>query len=374
LLTPESAQIATPVFSSPNAFLTLKEEEDVLQWIEKRQNQGDCASPKEIRWRASDLRKKRVDDDRIPTRHWWHSFKKRYESRLKTKIATSTEGARSEVMADETRQYYDDVEEALSDIVDPTQVINVDESGASSRPNKGKRKRIVYSPLIPKIPTFKEERDVTHVSIVAGVSLSGETLRPMYLTVTEVKDKSEMAHDLLQSSEIFKTTKGYQTGESMSHYILTILAPYCEKVRTRLNNPDAPIFLIMDNCESHRMPFLLDMYAQLNVKVIWLPAHRSHFLQTLDVGIFSKVKAAYLQLRRIPTTPAVVGKLHRLAEAWHIGTARQAVNKAWETAGFKSVWGTSGAQVVIRYQVDRDKVEELIKKNCPSVQKEAAAP
>jgi transposase len=351
-------------FSGPNAFLTLGEEEYVLRWIEQRQVAMNCPSPKETREYALDLRKLRVDDGRIPTRAWWWSFRRRHADRVGTKTVKSLETGRNQVTPQQVYAYREEVKNALSQIVDRSQVVNLDESGATSRPDKGKRKKVVYSLHTSQEPTFTAENDVSHVTIVSAVSLAGETLPPMFLTTTRVVDKCEISHDILTCYEVFKTAKGYQTGDSMNHYVHTILAPYCQAVRRKVQNPNAPIFLIMDNCDSHKREDTMHMFGELNVQIIWLPAHSSHFLQTLDVGIFAAVKLRYSQLRREQTKPKVLGKILRLAEAWHEATSRERVIKAWAIAGLIPRWERVSGLIRTRICVSDEKFEELIRKHC----------
>jgi hypothetical protein len=355
---------SSAVFSGPHALLTLAEEQGILTWIAQRQESGDCPSPKEVRWRAADIRKMRVDDERLPKRGWWSSFKGRYGDMIGVKIGNSRDSDRCQVSSEEVKAYYKDVKDALRRIMTPAQMLNMDESGLSGRPNKGKRKKIVFCKDSGKIPTFREERDVSHVSIVSTISLEGESLKPMFLTVTGVKNRTPEERLIRKRYEVFKTPKGYQTAESMAHYVTTILTPYCQKVREELADPNATIFLIMDNYDSHKTPLLLKMYQDLNVRVIWLPPHSSHFLQMLDVTLFANLKRQYAELRRKETKPKVVGKLLRLAEAWHRCTFHEAIRNSWTTLGFRDSKKVPGG-TVFQWSIHKDTVLRLIQENCP---------
>jgi hypothetical protein len=83
-----------------------------------------------------------------------------------------------------------------------------------------------------------------------------------------------------------ETTKWYQNSHSMEFYVREILAPYCEHLRNAMHDPVLPVFLIMGNCPSHNKRQLRALYTQYNIQVIWLPAHSSHFLQPLDLGLW----------------------------------------------------------------------------------------
>jgi hypothetical protein len=84
----------------------------------------------------------------------------------------------------------------------------------------------------------------------------------------------------------FETSKGYVTAAAMGAYLREVIEPYAEKLRRERADPVLPIYLLMDNHESHNRQALLDQMSSAKIVPIWLPAHSSHFLQVLDVGLF----------------------------------------------------------------------------------------
>lgn len=57
-----------------------------------------------------------------------------------------------------------------------------------------------------------------------------------------------------------------------------------------------PVVLIFDVHHSHISIELLEMAKFSNIHLMCLPAHTSHILQPLDVGVFGPMKAAWTRL------------------------------------------------------------------------------
>jgi hypothetical protein len=155
------------------------------------------------------------------------------------------------------------------------------------------------------------------------------------------------------------TPKAYQTQESMQKYVTDILAPYCEETRKRLENPDLPMFLIMDNCSSHNNEILSDMYRDLNIRVIWLPPHSSHFLQPLDLYLFGQLKCKYYPFPGTTQKPRWETKVVNIHRTLHDCTFPFPLRFGWQNAGISLTH-------IPRFEwwVYNASVEKKIKENC----------
>jgi hypothetical protein len=50
------------------------------------------------------------------------------------------------------------------------------------------------------------------------------------------------------------------------------------------------VYLVMDNHHTQNIPDVLQEMTRLGIQPIWLPAHPSHFLQPVDLTVFSAFK------------------------------------------------------------------------------------
>jgi hypothetical protein len=67
----------------------------------------------------------------------------------------------------------------------------MDETGLSVRSMKGRKRKLVSLKSCTVPPTFHEKQDVSHVSLVARVTLGGQSLVQLILTTCDVTCKSE---------------------------------------------------------------------------------------------------------------------------------------------------------------------------------------
>ena len=348
------------VFAGNHSTLTNEEEDAVIQWIVEAQRRFDCASIQDVLEYASNLLRKRDPRAEKLARPWWRSFKRRHKDEIEVKTIDSREFARTTVTAEQVHDYYARVLQALTQLRTPKQLVNMDETGFASRIDKGRKKKCVCSKVIPTPPRFQEEKQVSQLSVAVSLNLLGELLRPMFITKEEIRMNNGPIRTVAQHSVFTRSSKGYQTANTMIDWIRNVWEPYCKTVRTEMGNPEAPMFLILDNCPSHNTPPVLEMFRQLKTELIWLPPHSSHFLQQLDVNFFSVLKT-YYKSGTEKTTPKVAGKVTRAFMALWRASCPITVMKCWEMTGFRYVY--SGMQVT-RISLDFTTITKLIYANC----------
>ena len=253
--------------------------------------------------------------------------------------------------------------DAIGKIKTAAQVLNLDEVGLCSRPDKGRVRRVAFLQTVNRQPTFREEQDGSHVTLTACVSLGGDSLKPHFCGMTECPLNTP---DLALVSQRFayeKTAKGRQTTATFTNYCRTILKPYVESVRQQLNDPRAVVYLILDNAPVHNIP---DVLREIGIHPIWLPAHSSHFLQVLDLLLFAELKKAYTSLRTPVTSPKVEGKVIRILRAWHKARDPLTIIHAWNRACIVLEPRAAGAGY--RIQIPEEEVLRVIRTNCPDAQ------
>lgn len=283
---------------------------------------------------------------------------------IATEILDAREAARTRVHSEDVLRYFGDVTAALSQIRPLKQMINMDESGFCSRMDKGRKRKCVISKTCPVHPTFREDDAASQLTIVSTICLSGEALRPMFITKERLHINGNFQHDaIFQLALHFSTAKGYQTEDSMVYWVENCLLGYVQSVQRELEDPEAPVFLIMDNCTVHNAPRVREAFGRIaGLKIIWLPAHASHFLQMLDACYFGVMKAEYRQGKMEKMKPKVAGKVVRAFRAAHKANWCPTIMRSWEMTGFTYVGlGTPTPSA----RLSLETVVALTSANCP---------
>ena len=163
----------------------------------------------------------------------------------------------------------------------PMQIFNCDETGVTIvfKPNKviaelGKRNVYAISAA---------ERGKTH-TILSCVSATGFMVSPMmiYPRKTCVPDKLKEG---AFPNNLFKTS---ESGWINSELFVEWFAFFLKSIP-----PTRPVLLVQDGHSSHVSIELIEMARENNVCLLCLPAHTSHILQPLDVGVFKSFKSSF---------------------------------------------------------------------------------
>lgn len=192
----------------------------------------------------------------------------------------------------------------------PMQVYNADETGVTIVHKPGKviaelGRHNVYS-------VTSAERGKTH-TILSCVSASGFVLPPCMIfprkrIVPDVLREGAVPNTLFHSSESGWVNKDIYL--NWFHFFLKNIPP------TR------PVLLIQDGHASHISIELIELARANDVHLLCLPAHTTHILQPLDVGVFKSFKTSFskactVYLTKYPgrvITSDVISSL--VAEAW----------------------------------------------------------
>ncbi len=358
--------------AAPNSLLTPAQERELLAWIHQRQRQSRCPTIREVREEGARMLTGKTDP--VPlTKYWWRGFKQRHNDKIFTQILDSREAARTRVKTEDVLHYFGKVADALGRIRSLKQMINMDESGFCSRMDKGRKRKCVVSKSCEISPTFQEEDGSSQLTIVSTISLSGDALCPMFITKEQIKVNGNFANDSIFARSLhFVTKKGYQDEASMVFWIENLLKSYVEGVQSELGDPDAPVFLIMDNCRVHNTPAVQTAFRNLRgLEIIWMPPHSSHFLQMLDACYFGVMKGEYRNGRTQKQKPKVAGKLIRAHRAMWNASFPTTIMRSWELTGFHyKGLGTSSNSACL----DLRAIVALAKANCQDFAEFVGAP
>ena len=94
----------------------------------------------------------------------YHRFLNRHADIVKTGKCPSLDEERGDLEWETFEQYFAHVEEALRRLTDLRLLLNMDESGFGTRPDKGKRKKCVFCLDIETTPVWKAATDNYHIS------------------------------------------------------------------------------------------------------------------------------------------------------------------------------------------------------------------
>ena len=319
----------------PRQLLSPVEEEQILHEIHDRQVHSDCMSGKDIRKLAETIYLKRIHQVYTFDKHWYQRFLKRHNDLLSTGKIPSLTDERGELEYAAFEVYFEQVINALERLVDLRLLINMDESGFGSRPDKGKRKKCVFFKDCKTPPVWREKTDGYHISWVCAITASCDLLRPVLITPRKTQDPEYFQTFLPKFADIVYSSSGYQTNTTMLYWIENVLTPHIVSVREEIGNPEALAVLIMDGLLSHFHETCAEKLQQLKpIAVIALPAHSSHFTQPCDASLFAATKNRYGSTPKGNVESKYVAKLLRIKNAIQKSVNDEIIYSSWKKCGF----------------------------------------
>jgi hypothetical protein len=186
-------------------------EADCHRWELER---GDCQYADERNLSVISNRQGQAPEQTF-TRDWWRGFRRRQSEELLMSVGAAKEAQRTAVTCGSVLAYFAKLRNVLPGYVTPNQIMNMDETGLSVRPMKGKTRKLVSLKSCAVRPTFHEEKDVSRVWLVATVTLGGQALTPLMLTTTDFPFKSEELAILGRTFAVYRTARGYMTAANM---------------------------------------------------------------------------------------------------------------------------------------------------------------
>ena len=108
-------------------------------------------------------------------------FLHRNEGTISVQYLSSLEESRAFVKKSAIREYFGLLMDVFKLEINPSLILNMDETGCSSKPDKNtKSKCVVHSGSLTK-PYFQENDDYRQVSIVSTIALNGSSLKPLLI-------------------------------------------------------------------------------------------------------------------------------------------------------------------------------------------------
>lgn len=310
------------------------EENALLKQLELQQLQGDCLSPRQAReWLENYIKEK--GRSIILDRNWWFRFKTKNIEHFSVMKIHSLEFKRADVSRNDINNHFDKLGEAFKTLRAPSLTINMDESGFIKRPNKNSTKNCICMKKCCVPPTFRDEVDGNHVSIVASVTLSGKSLQPLLLSTTE-KPPKEVTESVLHNDFLWmKTKKGYLNEEAMIFWVNKVLLPYINHTQQYFTGQEIRPLLIFDGLKAHLTDQVKSIFEQNNIDILTLPPHSSHLLQCLDLCFFGVMKRSFRLSRSYLFTKDQkrAQKIERVMKAFHAASFPPIIIAGWKASG-----------------------------------------
>ena len=336
-----------------------EEEALLLQQILECQQHGNCMTPREARrW----LQQVVFNRGKVVAlnRQWWYNFKEKHDRILKIMKIHSLEYKRFEVTEEQVVDYFRRLTNELAKCPYPPIIINIDETGFISRPCKNKSKYCVFRKDCNTHPCYNDCNDGYHVSVLAAVTLSGISLKPLLISQTEKPPKVVRDSPLGNTFSWYCTKSGYLNANAMIYWIKEILVPYLTYISSTIDFEITPL-LLFDNLRSHLTDEVLQLLQDNNVRICCLPPHSSHILQVLDLSFFGAMKSEFAtcEATNFDKSQKMACKIEKILKAYHFASFPTIIISGWKESGIDVTYSDSK---IVKYHIKQDYIiSKLIK-------------
>jgi len=258
----------------------------LVEAIHYRASRGMCIGTAEfrelVRQAALETSLKEIPDT-FPGIKWIQRWVKRHEGDISYRKGRILDAKRAECSTESTvRYYFTNLKTALNELGIkncPQRIWNCDETGVTAQ---GRCSERVLCPK-GKSANIRRSSDRGNVSIMGCCNAAGEFMPPMYI-FSGVRRKMQW----LEGSPA-----GSVCAVTESSNINTDLFLIWFKWFITMLPASRPQLLVLDGHFAHVSLMAVKYGMQRDVHLFVLPAHTSHFLQPLDVGVFQPFKALY---------------------------------------------------------------------------------
>ena len=200
----------------------------------------------------------------------------------------------------------DEVAEYDAIVSDPTRVYNADESRFPLSVESAKVLAEKGSKYVFSLSSDNHQQ----ITVLACVNANGSYMPPMIIYKGERKRNCNMQN--FEEAIYASTKKGWMDSETF----LSWAEHFSEYLS--VNSIRRPVILFLDGHSSHLSYEVANFCKEKGIILYCLPAHSSHAMQPLDVGVFGPMKAAW----------------HNALRKWHWNNP----GKAFCKGDFTGVW------------------------------------
>ena len=274
----------------------------------------------------------RFQDNR-PGKDWAYSFFKRNKE-VTQRRSNIIPPSKALVTVESLRQFFDLLSPQLSgdDAIDPSCILNYDETALTNDP--GSQHVIVRRSQKNNRKVMKKSK--AGFSVMFAGSASGVMLPP-YVVYKSTSKTGNVNPKWMEGypppyAEYDTSESGWFKMKQFERWFEIIVLPWANK------SPEKRKLVIGDNLSAHFSPKVFHLCRQNNISFKCLPPNTTHFLQPLDVAVFSPVKRqwrAILDQWRESNPRASYNKQefsHRLAQLME-GINENNVKRGFEATG-----------------------------------------
>lgn len=346
--------------------MTIKQEQEVLEWILSWQREQNFPTSLGVRERAASLKNAHQETPLAEKDHlscdWWQKFKIRHKEVIGVKVTLSREQARTRCTEKDLKEYCTKMASIVAKIKTLTQLINMDETEFRSRIERDRRRKCLYNKQCETHVTFCQETVSTTLSMMVAIATDADVLRPMFVRREGAKFSSGELKSINDFINVSKSPKSYTTEANMIEWIDKILVPYIDQVVKILPGEEGKVYLVMDNCGIHNTEKVRKRWQSLTgLKLVRFPPHTSRFLQMLDSSMFAALKSVYRNLRTPKTRPKIEGKIFRTYRAFWTATFPTTLMSSFPVTGFQYIFLNNAPRAL---RLDHELVQQLIKTSC----------
>lgn len=290
-----------------------------------------------------------------PGKDWLRYFMRR-NSTLTLRKRVNLEAERAEAVTPENLATHFARIKALMDkhdITEADQVLNLDESGFSMRGMSfGRSKCLVQQGTRANTRELKWRGTCDHVTVMPVISAAGQVFTPLFVLPGAEARWRKRGNGTYETPSDFLPKPNYVFMRPIAGVDTNIFYNWAVNFvqeSSFLRRDGRKLLLIMDGYACHVAYRTLKMLGDNDIIVAGLPAHTSHVLQPLDVGVFGPLKEAFRQLLSHRTVTSGVDSRHdiftvceMLQKAFHTS-----VNASNAIAGFRrtGLWSASTRSV-----------------------------
>ena len=220
-----------------------------------------------------------------PGKDWAYSFFKRNSDVTQRRSTIITPG-KALVTVDTLRQFFDLLKPQLTgdDAIDPSCILNYDETALTNDPGS----EVVIVRRSQKNNRKIKKKSKAGFSVMFAGSADGVMLPPYVVYKSSNKTGTvnpkwmegyQPPHAQYDTSE-----SGWFKMKQFERWFQIIVLPWANK------SPDKRKLVIGDNLSAHFSPKVFELCRENNISFKCLPPNTTHFLQPLDVAVFSPLK------------------------------------------------------------------------------------